>query len=120
MRSPSTTCSTRGRPAAPLDRTQGCITFVGRTPAVSTPSSGVKLAIIGESEGGIVDAVSVLTQEHQKAKELFERIEASSDPATRQSLLTEVITALRSHTKIEEEILYPVVRDQMKGGSKLF
>jgi hemerythrin superfamily protein len=67
-----------------------------------------------------VDAVSVLTNEHEKAKALFEQIEASSDADTRQQLLTEVIAALRAHTKIEEEVLYPVVRKQMKGGGKLF
>lgn len=67
-----------------------------------------------------MDAVSVLTNEHEKAKALFEQIEASSDADTRQQLLTEVIAALRAHTKIEEEVLYPVVRKQMKGGGKLF
>jgi hemerythrin superfamily protein len=67
-----------------------------------------------------MDAVSVLTKEHEKAKALFEQIESSSDADARQRLLTEVITALRAHTKIEEEILYPVVREQMKGGGKLF
>lgn len=67
-----------------------------------------------------MDAVSVLTQDHEKAKALFEQIEASSDPDTRQQLLTEVIAALRAHTKIEEEVLYPLVRQQMKGGTKLF
>src|SRR5205085_9390327 len=32
----------------------------------------------------------------------------------------EVMAALRQHTKIEEEVLYPVIREQMKGGSKMF
>jgi hemerythrin superfamily protein len=66
-----------------------------------------------------MDAITFLTKEHEKAKSLFEQIEASTDTATKQRLTAEVIAALRTHTKIEEEVLYPEVRD-MKGGSKLF
>jgi hemerythrin superfamily protein len=67
-----------------------------------------------------VDAVELLTKEHANAKELFERIESTTDPAQKQQLLDEVIAALRAHTKIEEEVLYPVVVDQVKGGTKMF
>ncbi|MEY2397407.1 MAG: hypothetical protein QOJ00_581 [Actinomycetota bacterium] len=67
-----------------------------------------------------MDAVALLTQQHEEAKTLFERIEASTDPAEKEQLLTEVIAALRAHTKIEEEVLYPIIREQMKGGSKMF
>jgi len=67
-----------------------------------------------------MDAITLLTQEHQEAKSLFERIEAATDSATKQRLLTEVIGALRAHTKIEEEVLYPSMREQLKGGTKLF
>ena len=67
-----------------------------------------------------MDAITYLTKEHEEAKALFEQIEASTDPATRKQLSTKVIAALRAHTKIEEEVLYPLVREQMKEGSKLF
>jgi len=67
-----------------------------------------------------MDAVDFLTKEHEEAKALFERIEASADPAEKERLLAEVMAALRAHTKIEEEVLYPVIREQMKGGSKMF
>lgn len=67
-----------------------------------------------------MDAVEHLTKEHAEAKQLFERIEASTDPAEKEKLLAEVMAALRSHTKIEEEVLYPIVREQMKGGTKMF
>ena len=67
-----------------------------------------------------MDAVTFLTKEHQDAKALFEQIQASSDPATKERLTAKVITALRAHTKIEEEILYTIVREQLKGGSKMF
>ena len=67
-----------------------------------------------------MDAVTHLTKEHEEAKQLFEQIEASNDPNQKQQLLTEVIAALRSHTKIEEEVLYPALREQVTGGSKMF
>ena len=67
-----------------------------------------------------MDAVSLLTQEHEKVKATFEQIEASGDLAERQRLTAQVIADLRSHAKIEEEVLYPLVREQLKGGSKLF
>ncbi len=67
-----------------------------------------------------MDAVTLLTEEHKKAKALFERIEATADATTKQELLMTLIGELRSHTKIEEEVLYPVLREQLTGGPKLF
>jgi hemerythrin superfamily protein len=67
-----------------------------------------------------MDAIAFLTNEHKKAETLFKQIESATDAATRTRLLTEVIDALRMHTKIEEEVLYPLVRSDMKGGAKLF
>src|SRR5690348_9934623 len=67
-----------------------------------------------------MDAVTFLTKEHEKAKSVFEQIEAATDSATKQQLLTQLIGELRAHTKIEEEVLYPLVREGMKGGTKLF
>lgn len=66
-----------------------------------------------------MDAITFLTKEHEKAKSLFEQIEASQDSDTKQELTAKVISELRMHTKIEEEVVYPDVRE-MKGGSKLF
>ena len=67
-----------------------------------------------------MDAIELLTNDHKEAKGLFEQIEASTDPTEKQQLLKEVMTALRTHTKIEEEVLYAIVREQVKGGSKMF
>ncbi len=67
-----------------------------------------------------MDAVTYLIQQHREAETLFDRIEASDDAAEKQQLLTEVTTALRTHARIEEEVLYPIVRSRMKGGTKLF
>ena len=67
-----------------------------------------------------MDAVTLLTNQHHEAETLFQRIEASTDPQEKQQLLTEVIAALRMHTKIEEEVLYPLIRNDMPEGSKMF
>ena len=67
-----------------------------------------------------MDAITLLTREHEEAKSLFEQIESAGDPATKQRLLAEVIASLRMHTKVEEEVLYPLMRERMKGGSKAF
>lgn len=67
-----------------------------------------------------MDAVDLLIEEHNKAKALFEQIEAATDGATKQKLTLQVIADLKSHTKIEEEVLYPVMRERLKGGTKLF
>jgi hemerythrin superfamily protein len=67
-----------------------------------------------------MDAITHLTKEHAEAKKLFEQIDASTDNGAKQKMLKQLITALRAHTKIEEEVLYPLVRGQLKGGGKLF
>jgi hemerythrin superfamily protein len=67
-----------------------------------------------------MDAVELLTKEHEEAKGLFDRIEATTDPAEKEQLLSQVIAALRAHTRIEEEVLYPSVREELKGGGKMF
>lgn len=67
-----------------------------------------------------MDAVTLLTQQHKEAKALFEKIEASSDPSEKQRLLNEVVDALKTHTRIEEEVLYPHIREELRGGSKMF
>ncbi len=67
-----------------------------------------------------MDAVEFLTNEHKKAEQLFEQIEASTDPSEKQRLLDQVMTELKAHTKIEEEVLYALVREELEGGAKLF
>ena len=67
-----------------------------------------------------MDAITFLTKEHEEAKALFEQIETATDTATKAQLLTKVIGALRAHTKIEEEVLYPLIREELQGGTKLF
>lgn len=61
-----------------------------------------------ESETG---AVSVLREDHEKVKELFDRFEEADDKRTKQHIVEETLNSLKIHTKIEEEIFYPAFRE---------
>ena len=61
-----------------------------------------------------MDAVTLLTADHNRVRGLFERFKAASeaDDADRMASLAELMRAdLTAHTTIEEEIFYPAVRD---------
>lgn len=65
---------------------------------------------------GAQDALSLLIADHREASELFEQFENLSDraKASKQKLVQKVCKALLVHTQIEEEILYPAVRESIK------
>jgi hemerythrin-like domain-containing protein len=59
------------------------------------------------------DAISILTADHDKVKELFKQFEGIKDRrGTRQKerIVADACHELTIHTKIEEEIFYPAVR----------
>lgn len=57
------------------------------------------------------DAISMLKDDHREVEELFKRFEAATTSRQQQSIATEICTALRLHTEIEDELFYPAVRD---------
>lgn len=59
-----------------------------------------------------LDAIALLTQDHQAVKRLFEQYEALGEKAQAQKakLARQICTALTLHAQIEEEIFYPAVR----------
>jgi hemerythrin-like domain-containing protein len=59
------------------------------------------------------NAISMLKQEHEEVRKLLDKLMETSNGAvkTRTDLLEKIATKLRAHTKIEEEILYPALRD---------
>ena len=63
------------------------------------------------------DAVPLLTDDHKKVKKLFqdfERIKDQDGAATETSaLVQQICMELTIHTKVEEEIFYPVVRESI-------
>lgn len=59
------------------------------------------------------DAITILTDDHQRVKALFKKFEKLQDggsAAEKSALVREVCTELKVHTRIEEEIFYPAVR----------
>jgi len=63
------------------------------------------------------DAVQLLTEDHKKVKKLFkdfERIKDQEGAAKEKSaLVQQICMELTIHTKVEEEIFYPVVRESI-------
>ncbi len=73
-----------------------------------------------KSKSGIpaegVDAITLLTEDHDNVKALFEQYEGLGDRAnaTKKKLATQICGELTKHTMIEEEIFYPAVRAAIK------
>ncbi|NYT43218.1 hemerythrin domain-containing protein [Alcaligenaceae bacterium] len=58
------------------------------------------------------EVLSLLLDDHKKAKKLFKEFEAEKDDAAKEKIAQEVCTELTVHAAIEEEIFYPFLRDQ--------
>ena len=63
-----------------------------------------------------MDATELLTQQHREAEGLFSQFEQTKDTSEQRRLAETAIQQLRWHTAIEEEVLYPAMRDH---GGKL-
>jgi hemerythrin superfamily protein len=62
------------------------------------------------------DAIALLTADHREVSEMFKQFEEMSDRAkvSKQKLTQKICNALIAHTQVEEEILYPAVREEVK------
>lgn len=63
-----------------------------------------------------MEIYDLLKEDHKKVKALFRKVEATTERATvtRQELFEKIKTELEVHTTIEEELLYPELRDAEK------
>ena len=61
-----------------------------------------------------VDAIALLTSDHQKVKKLFEKFEKLKDDNSQDDrkldIVEEICHELKIHAQVEEEIFYPAVR----------
>jgi hypothetical protein len=57
-----------------------------------------------------VSVFDLLKEDHRKVKELFEQFKAA-DASSRQSIADEALQDLEIHTKIEDSIVYPAIRE---------
>jgi hemerythrin superfamily protein len=57
------------------------------------------------------DAVQLLKADHRDVEGWFEDFEKTNSESKKQKLATQICTALKVHTEIEEEIFYPACRE---------
>src|SRR3712207_7709544 len=60
-----------------------------------------------------MDAVKLLKDDHEKVKGLFRQFEKARGEAKKKQLADEIMMELEVHSKIEEEIFYPAVREKV-------
>jgi hemerythrin superfamily protein len=56
-------------------------------------------------------ATDLLKKQHKNVKALFKKVDKTEDGRQRRQLMDEIANELKIHTKIEEEIFYPAVRE---------
>ena len=67
-----------------------------------------------------MDAIEVLRGDHRRVEQLFGQYqEATASPERKQEIMNEIIRELSVHAAIEEEILYPTVREALPDGDEL-
>lgn len=84
-----------------------------KSPGSSTGSTSKTSASRASAAAPSIDAIELLTQDHEEVKAMFEKYEALSDRSTtsKRKLALEICLALTRHATAEEEIFYPAVRD---------
>jgi hemerythrin superfamily protein len=60
-----------------------------------------------------VDAIELLTEDHQKGERAFKEFESTDDTERRKQLARQVITDLSVHAGIEEVAFYPSVKEAL-------
>jgi hemerythrin superfamily protein len=63
-----------------------------------------------------MDALTLLKADHERVKKLLQEVSSTTDRAikTRQELFSKIHSELRVHETIEEEILYPALKEHRK------
>src|SRR5262245_61111607 len=58
-----------------------------------------------------MDAIGLLKRQHRDVEGLFKKVEKAKDADTRRELMEAISSQLELHTRIEEQIFYPAVRE---------
>jgi hemerythrin superfamily protein len=56
-------------------------------------------------------ATDLLKRQHRQVEKLFKQCEKTEDPRQRRQFMEQIASELKLHTKIEEEVFYPAVRE---------
>ena len=65
------------------------------------------------------NVIDMLTEDHKQVNAMFESYDEGADPERRDRLVHEIIQSLKTHARIEEDVLYPYIRAEVPGGSQL-
>jgi iron-sulfur cluster repair protein YtfE (RIC family) len=57
-----------------------------------------------------MDALTLLTEQHEEVDGLIEEIEAADDAETKRALFEEMADRLAAHASVEEKLFYPAVK----------
>ncbi|HEX6005912.1 MAG TPA: hemerythrin domain-containing protein [Burkholderiales bacterium] len=60
------------------------------------------------------DALAMLKADHDKVRKLFKQFEKLEDDEEKAQLVKQACTELKIHTQIENEIVYPAIRDAIE------
>ncbi len=66
-----------------------------------------------------MNAIEVLTQDHRTVEQLFGQYQQAPDAERKGEVVNQIIRELSVHAAIEEEILYPSVREALPDGDAL-
>ena len=66
-----------------------------------------------------MDAITLLKDDHRTVEGLFQRYENGLDGEEKQQVVHEIIRELAVHAAIEEQVLYPAVRQAFPRGEDL-
>lgn len=70
------------------------------------------------SEQSSINVLDLLRQDHQEVKRLFDEF-PNADGRARQDIAEQVLKALETHTKIEEEHVYPAIAEAIEDQDKI-
>jgi hemerythrin superfamily protein len=75
----------------------------------------------GAATGAMPLALELLAADHRKVEDLFRQFEDEKDgeESTRRALVQQICGELTAHTKLEEELFYPWLRENMDETDKL-
>ena len=76
------------------------------------PKQPAKKSQTAKSSRKQADAVQMLKADHKQVKQLFERFRSTSGDE-RAQLAGQLFTELEIHTKLEEELFYPAIREKL-------
>src|SRR5947207_3152515 len=60
------------------------------------------------------NAISMLKEDHEKVKALFDKFEETNGSASKGKIVSEILQELKVHATVEEELFYPAVRQEIE------